>query len=910
MNEARQAIKKVIKLVLASKLLKIVIVISIIIALIFFVLIPAFIHFITMDDGSYKQGDSSNVPYAVETDYIKNVKFGENGIYFEKEDENGAKTIITAEDIWKDLVKHKSPVADYLNTPEELATLMNAQIVTQFPKLPGLADDKLNGSITFERRTVKEDGTSNDRPLVYISYDDFKAMVDADDMAVLERFTLDDNNNLLIAVKDRATEKVTYNDPEMKLEDYSQTLNDNNKNGDTEYNSVTENITSRTINYQNALSKYVMPFQYLWSFLVISDCEDFVKELADLVNESAITITIFDSITTTETTEINTYKKKRRTDKYVSLSVSPTGVIDKLTERYWLPSDSPNYQGYNATETTDDINYEITHTSTYESNTPNFDVTYANTWIVEVKKEYDSETDINEPTPEVNNLSDTEYKEDEGSPQDSNGNAELLNDGDAVSFKNEYQQELQSAIDTQEAEQNAALAEAAKANNTTAETVAHTEAEVTVSYVKINNYTRKIERTKTTTTKTTTKKYIKKSTNETREKTALDPNEKNFVTILCKAEYVNAKNQIFNCVDWLFELLENNPDTVNMIDLTKYLFNKVLGRDKFDTNFSFSEYANNSFSNVGSLNFSGTIQQKVWFALKALNYTDEQVAGAMGNIDYESAGFSTLAVEGNGEGIGLCQWSFGRKAQLISYASSKGLTWQDEDTQVEFLIAEISGGGPASGAANKQLQSTGNLYGEPSLSTSDSWGNSTTVENATKSFCYTFERPKVSEAHKSMPERIRRAEAYLSEFAGMEAPVGSDEITLTGENAEKMQQLISEAVRIANNDSYTYKYGAAHNGPGGWTSEPKQFDCSSYVGYLYYKTYGIYVGGTSAEIHNNLQGSKVPMTDLKPGDILWKSGHVGLYIGSGQIAEALNERVGIKITTRLNVFSEAYRIVK
>ena len=52
------------------------------------------------------------------------------------------------------------------------------------------------------------------------------------------------------------------------------------------------------------------------------------------------------------------------------------------------------------------------------------------------------------------------------------------------------------------------------------------------------------------------------------------------------------------------------------------------------------------------------------------------------------------------------------------------------------------------------------------------------------------------------------------------------------------------------------------------------------------------------------------MSALQPGDILWKDGHVALYIGNGQLAEALNENKGIMLTTRINQFAEAYRVVK
>lgn len=591
-------------MLLMKKTMKIVIITSIIVSLVITVLIPVWMHFITMDDGTYSEGDASNVPNVAQNDYIKNVKFGENGIYFEKEetkdDGTVVKTILTPQDIWDDLIRHGSNVKNYLYTPDQLAKLMNAQVITQFPFLPGLAEDKLNGTVTFERHTAKGDGTEEIKTLEYINQDSFKSMIDSNDMTVLNKFTLDDNNNLLIAVKDRTTETLTYNDSEMKSEEYSQTLKEENKQGDNTYNSVTEHVTSRTVNYQNAISKYVMPFQYLWSFLVLSDCDDLVMELADLVNDSQITIAIFDNITTTETTEINEYKKQRRLDKYASLSVLPTGVIDKSTERYWVTADNPNYGGYTSNETTDDINYQITHTSTYETNTPSFEVLHADVWMMELIKGYDSEKQEN-PSSNSTPLGNTEYKEDADSPQDSSGNSALLNDGDAVSFKNEYQSELQSAINSNEKKQNNKLEASAKANNTTPTTVTHREASVSVSYVKINSYTKQINRVKTTNTNTTTNKYTTKTTNVPREKTDKNTDEKNFVNIMCKSEYTNAREQILNNVDWLWELLENNPDTVNMIDLTKYLLNKVLGKNKFDTNFKFDEYGNNSFVSVGAV---------------------------------------------------------------------------------------------------------------------------------------------------------------------------------------------------------------------------------------------------------------------------------------------------------------------
>ena len=110
---------------------------------------------------------------------------------------------------------------------------------------------------------------------------------------------------------------------------------------------------------------------------------------------------------------------------------------------------------------------------------------------------------------------------------------------------------------------------------------------------------------------------------------------------------------------WLKDLMENNPKTANMVDITDYLIYKATGVYTGVMSFDFSEYAPSSFNTSTGI-YGGTIQEKVWFALRDVGYSEIAVAGAMGNIDYESGGFDPNAIEGgSGEGIGLIQWSFG-----------------------------------------------------------------------------------------------------------------------------------------------------------------------------------------------------------------------------------------------------------
>ena len=151
-----------------------------------------------------------------------------------------------------------------------------------------------------------------------------------------------------------------------------------------------------------------------------------------------------------------------------------------------------------------------------------------------------------------------------------------------------------------------------------------------------------------------------------------------------------------------------------------------------------------------------SLTEKTWNALKSLGYSDIAVAGAMGNIHYESGGFNPSAVEGgSGEGLGLCQWSFGRKTQLKNYAASLGKSPTDETVQIQFLCAELTPGGTS--FADYQLM-THNGYSP------NQWINATSVDAATRAFCWTFERPNSSAGNSSMSQRISAAQSYYNQY--------------------------------------------------------------------------------------------------------------------------------------------------
>lgn len=221
-------------------------------------------------------------------------------------------------------------------------------------------------------------------------------------------------------------------------------------------------------------------------------------------------------------------------------------------------------------------------------------------------------------------------------------------------------------------------------------------------------------------------------------------------------------NNLVEGREMLFKLLSESEDTQSYERLMRYLLYLLTGNDYGVTEFDFNEFLNGSFSNVSGL-YGNTAQEKVWWALIDAGYSAEAAAGVLGNIEAES-GFNEASIEGgSGAGFGLCQWTGGRRTQLESYAASKGVAPSDLDTQIEFLLAEITPGGGANGYAKYQLSSY-NGY-----SASD-WKNASTPEDAATAFCWTFERPGIPR----MDVRTSAARRYYNQFKDAERPSGGN----------------------------------------------------------------------------------------------------------------------------------------
>jgi cell wall-associated NlpC family hydrolase len=80
---------------------------------------------------------------------------------------------------------------------------------------------------------------------------------------------------------------------------------------------------------------------------------------------------------------------------------------------------------------------------------------------------------------------------------------------------------------------------------------------------------------------------------------------------------------------------------------------------------------------------------------------------------------------------------------------------------------------------------------------------------------------------------------------------------------------------------------------------PRGWDCSGMMRWVYAQ-FGVYLSRvTTTQVR---EGLRVDPGDLLPGDLLFYNtlppnpGHVGMYLGNGQMVNALNERAGTVIS--------------
>ncbi len=131
-------------------------------------------------------------------------------------------------------------------------------------------------------------------------------------------------------------------------------------------------------------------------------------------------------------------------------------------------------------------------------------------------------------------------------------------------------------------------------------------------------------------------------------------------------------------------------------------------------------------------------------------------------------------------------------------------------------------------------------------------------------------------------EERKRKEEEERRKAEQEAPASSAPVP-SNSGGSKGQQIANYACQFIGNP-----YVA------GGTSLTNGADCSGFVMSVY-QAFGYSLPRSSYS--QSGVGRGVSYSEAQPGDIIYYGGHVGIYIGNGQIVHASTERTGIKITS-------------
>ncbi len=150
---------------------------------------------------------------------------------------------------------------------------------------------------------------------------------------------------------------------------------------------------------------------------------------------------------------------------------------------------------------------------------------------------------------------------------------------------------------------------------------------------------------------------------------------------------------------------------------------------------------------------------------------------------------------------------------------------------------------------------------------------------------------EINEAkRKEEEERLRREEeerrrSEESSSGSSESRPSRNYASANSFSGSKGQQIASYAQQFIGNPYVS-----------GGTSLTEGADCSGFVMRVY-KDFGYSLPRTSTSMRG--VGTEVSYENAQPGDIVCYAGHVGLYIGNGQIVHASSARTGIKISNAL-----------
>lgn len=317
-------------------------------------------------------------------------------------------------------------------------------------------------------------------------------------------------------------------------------------------------------------------------------------------------------------------------------------------------------------------------------------------------------------------------------------------------------------------------------------------------------------------------------------------------------------------------------------------------------------------------------------------FSAEAAAAAVGNLCCEagtdnSGNVKVNSTESNGEGVGICQWSYERKTAFKQFAEQNGDPWPGTSlgTQLAYLVTELGG-------SQWLWPSSFGYDSKYNISYAD-FTKSTDIETATGAWCAKFERCKYANSH--LDRRIAKAVEVYNSYSGKHIATPDNIDTTSGtssttSDSESSGNVITDALSALNifdklakawglsSDDDTSsdttdtsstssattggteqqnalvdkmksvegKLSYSQNGP----RDPDQgsADCSSTVEWAYKNVLGVdpgnWTGAMATDSDLYTVSTSLEPSKFQPGDILLynndegKIGHVEMYAGDNQ----------------------------
>lgn len=645
--------------------------------------------------------------------------------------------------------------------------------------------------------------------------------------------------------------------------DTSLTSNDPNVSG---YSSTVYSMTTTTVNYQSMVEKYTMPFDFLWALLVVGEEKDFVFELADLVFESDIQVTIYDNLTVNTNVDNWHYDQQHKTQADIYITATSMGESASRNEK--------NHEHESLTP------YRTTKTVITQNNTVNAILTRANTWIVDYINDYN----YNQPT--TTSSQNTVTQDDQQYP----GTPDSTGTTFSCELTEQYKQEATAEVQE-------------KVNAKYKDFMGPRDFSLYEVY-NVRYYSRYINIADDITSTTETRTYTE-GTPKLREKTSKDldengePKELNFVTIFRKGKHITARKNITSVPEWLFEIVETNgkPD----LDLVKYLLYKATGKDYGVTQYDFSEYDPKNFTNIdgdyGDWDGTGSNEDFIK-AVAPYAVIDMQQHNIYASVTIAQA---------------IIESGWGKDNIAIKYKNFFGMkafsTTPNEYWSGERVLLGASEGGSDYFKVYDSLKNSIYDHGR-NFHVTQTYGAHGVLDCISQNLGPKEQLRRIAisgyavyrDGSISKPDGQRTYDVYLyEEFIAKYNLEQYDKMSPS--DFEQTSGGNSKVVEIAKKKlGCPYVYGAAG---------PNTFDCSGLVQWVYQQV-GISLPRTTYDYKPYIGTSKeVSWDKAQPGDIVWKWEHMGIYLGNDQYLHAPHTGDVVKISSGAKgTFTNVFRFTK